>query len=192
MRPVGILGGTFDPVHLGHLITAQYVLEVRNLSSIIFIPNRISPHKTGKKISHAKDRLNMLNLAVEGIDHFIVSDIELKRDGISYTIDTLRELKKSFGDIELIIGYDNILEFSTWKDPDEILKLAQVVVMDRKIKSHPQNPDKYFSSAVLLDTPQIEISASEIRERVKTNLPINFLVPQKVMEYISTQNLYKE
>ncbi|QQS37432.1 MAG: nicotinate (nicotinamide) nucleotide adenylyltransferase [Ignavibacteriales bacterium] len=192
MSVIGVYGGTFDPVHLGHLITAQFVYEVRNLSKIIFVPNLISPHKTGKKISSAQHRLEMLRLAVNGIKHFEVSEIELNRSGISYTIDTIRELKRSTNIIEMIIGYDNLIEFSTWKDPDEILNLAKLVVMDRKIKSHPLNPDKYFSNAVLLDTPQIEISASEIRDRVKKNLPINFLVPQKVMEYISAQNLYKE
>ena len=192
MKPVGILGGTFDPVHLGHLITAQFVYEVRNLSKIIFIPNRVSPHKTDKVISSALHRVKMLNLAIMVIKHFKVSEIEINREGISYTIDTLKELKKAYSDIELIIGYDNLLEFSTWKDPDDILDQAALVVMNRKIKAYPENPDKYFSSAIILDTPQIEISASDIRNRVKKNLPINFLVPQNVMEYISTQNLYKE
>jgi nicotinate-nucleotide adenylyltransferase len=192
VSPVGILGGTFDPIHFGHLITAQYVLEARNLSKIIFIPNYISPHKTDKIITAPQHRLRMLQLALEGADHFEVTDIELKRTSVSYTIDTITTLKKNYSEIELIIGYDNLIDFSTWKEPDELVQLVTLVVMDRKIKSHPQNPDKYFRNAVLLNTPQIEISASEIRSRVRKNLPVNFLVPQKVMEYIKAFNLYKD
>ena len=190
MSKVGIFGGTFDPIHLGHLITAQSVKEIRNLDKIIFIPAYISPHKTDAKPSSPEDRLNMIKLAVDGIPFFDCSDIEVNKGGISYTVDTLRELKKYYDKIEFIIGYDNIFTFHTWKEPDEIFKLADVIVLKRKSSHPPQFEDKYFRQAIFVQTRGIEISATDIRERVKSGMPINFLVPPKVMEYIYNHKLY--
>jgi len=190
MSKVGIFGGTFDPIHLGHLITAQSVKEIRNLDKIIFIPAYISPHKTDAKPSSPEDRLNMIKIAVDGIPFFDCSDIEVNKGGISYTIDTLRELKKYYDKIEFIIGYDNIFTFHTWKEPDEIFKLADVIVLKRKSSHPPQFEDKYFRQAIFVQTRGIEISATDIRERVKSGMPINFLVPPKVMEYIYNHKLY--
>jgi nicotinate-nucleotide adenylyltransferase len=192
MSKVGIFGGTFDPIHLGHLITAQSVKEIRNLDKIIFIPAYISPHKTDAKPSSPEDRLNMIKLVVETIPFFEYSDIEIKMGGISYTIDTLRELKKNYEKIEFIIGYDNIFTFHTWKEPDEIFKLADVVVLKRKSSHPPQFQDIYYRQAVFVQTRGIEISATDIRERVKNGLPINFLVPPSVLEYIYEHKLYIE
>ncbi|HEX7357844.1 MAG TPA: nicotinate-nucleotide adenylyltransferase [Ignavibacteriaceae bacterium] len=192
MSTVGIFGGTFDPIHNGHLITAQSVKELRNLEKIIFIPAYISPHKQHAKASGAQHRLNMLKLAIENIPFFECSDFEIKQHTISYTIDTLREFKKYYDKIDLIIGYDNIFQFHTWKEPDEILKLANVVVLKRK-SSHPINyVDKYVESANFVETRGIEISATDIRNRVHAGLPIYYLVPEKVLEYINKNNLYKE
>lgn len=190
MSKVGIFGGTFDPIHLGHLITAQSVKEIRNLDKIIFIPAFISPHKTDAKPSSPEDRLKMIKIAVDGIPFFDCSDIEVNKGGISYTVDTLRELKKYYDKIEFIIGYDNIFTFHTWKEPDEIFKLADVIVLKRKSSHPPQFEDKYYQQAVFVQTRGIEISATDIRERVKSGMPINFLVPPKVMEYIYTHKLY--
>jgi nicotinate-nucleotide adenylyltransferase len=192
MSKVGIFGGTFDPIHLGHLITAQSVKEMRDLDRIIFIPAFISPHKTDAKPSSPEDRLKMIKLAVESIPFFDYSDIEIKKGGVSYTVDTLRELKKKYDMLEFIIGYDNIFTFHTWKEPDEILKLAKMIVLKRKSSHPPQFEDKYYHQAVFVQTRGIEISATDIRERVKNGLPINFLVPPNVMEYIYNHKLYTE
>jgi nicotinate-nucleotide adenylyltransferase len=192
MPKVGIFGGTFDPIHLGHLITAQSVKEIRNLDKIIFIPAYISPHKTSAKPSSPDDRMNMIKLAIENIPFFDYSDIEIKKGGISYTIDTIKTLKKNYDAIEFIIGYDNIFTFHTWKEPDEIFKLADVIVLKRKSSHPPQFEDKYYHQAVFVQTRGIEISATDIRERVKKGMPINFLVPPKVMEYIYNHKLYVE
>jgi nicotinate-nucleotide adenylyltransferase len=191
MKAVGVLGGTFDPVHLGHLITAQKVLELRNLEKIIFIPCNISPHKTDEKFSSAEQRLEMLNLAIKDVPYFDNSDIELKRSGISYMIDTLTELKKYYPLLELIIGYDNIEKFYTWKNPDEILSTAKLVVMKRKVEKEIETKDKYYQSAIFIETPFIDIKATDIRNRVKNNLPIDFLVTPEVKNYICKNNLYK-
>jgi nicotinate-nucleotide adenylyltransferase len=192
MSKVGIFGGTFDPIHLGHLITAQSVKELRNLEKIIFIPAFISPHKSDAKTSSPEDRLNMIKLAVDDIPFFDFSDIEVKKGGISFSIDTLRELKKQYSELEFIIGYDNIFSFHTWKEPDEIFKLAKVVVLKRKSSHPPQFEDKYYHQAAYVQTRGIEISATDIRERVKKRMPINFLVPPAVMEYIYEHKLYIE
>ena len=192
MNRVGIFGGTFDPIHNGHLITAQAVKEIRNLDKIIFIPANISPHKIEIKSLSAEHRLKMLQLAIENVPYFNYSDIELKRDSISYTIETLRNLKTKYIQMELIIGYDNIFDFNTWKNPDEILELVKLIVVRRKTSIAPAKKDKYFQSAIFVDTPTIEISSSEIRQRVINEQPINFLVPPKVNEYIHKFNLYKE
>jgi nicotinate-nucleotide adenylyltransferase len=192
MTKVGIFGGTFDPIHLGHLITAQSVKEIRDLEKIIFIPAYISPHKTDAKPSSPDDRLNMIKLAVENIPFFDYSDIEIKKGGISYTVDTLRELKQVYDKIEFIIGYDNIFTFHNWKEPDEIFKLAKIIVLKRRSSHPPEFEDKYYHQAIFVETRGIEISATDIRERVKTGLPINFLVPPDVMKYIYKQKLYTE
>jgi len=192
MSKVGIFGGTFDPIHMGHLITAQSVKELRNLEKIIFIPAFISPHKSDAKTSSPEDRLNMIKLAIEAIPFFEYSDMEVKKGGISYSIDTLRELKKKYDNLELIIGYDNIFTFHTWKKPDEILKLAKIIVLKRRSSHPPEFEDKYYHQAIFVETRGIEISATDIRERVKNGLPINFLVPPDVMEYIYKQKLYVE
>ena len=159
---------------------------------IIFIPAFISPHKSNAKTSSPEDRLNLIKLAVDSISFFDYSDIEIKKGGISYSVETLRELKKKYDELEFIIGYDNIFSFHTWKEPDEIFELAKIIVLKRKSSHPPQFKDKYYSQAVFVQTRGIEISATDIRERVKNGMPINFLVPPAVMEYIYKHNLYVE
>jgi len=191
MSKVGIFGGTFDPIHHGHLITAQSVRELRHLDKIIFIPSFISPHKANVNSASPEHRMNMLKLAVEGVDFFEVSDYEINKEGISYTIDTVKEFKKKYDKLEFIIGYDNIFKFHTWKEPDAIMKQTNVLVLERKYsKPHPFD-DKYVEQAIFVKTRGIEISATDIRERVKKGMPIHYLVPQKVKEYIYNFNLYK-
>jgi nicotinate-nucleotide adenylyltransferase len=190
MSKVGIYGGTFDPVHYGHLITAQFVLEQRKLEQIIFMPNSVSPHKIGMKSASTNDRLEMLKLALEPIDSFTYSEYEIEKGEVSYTVDTLRELKKKYKNLELIIGLDNLLVFDKWNEPDEIAELAHLVVLKRE--SELSNaPNRFFKIAELVNTPVIEISSTEIRQRVQQNLPIDFFVPESVRDYIRDNNLYK-
>lgn len=192
MGSIGILGGTFDPVHHGHLITAQSLIEQRKLEKIIFIPCFISAHKLDMHHSSAGDRLEMVRLAVEDRPHFEYSDFEVRRSEVSYTIDTLKELSRSYSDIELIIGYDNLLKFDTWKEPDEILKMAKLIVMDRNHDKDAVKHDRFYDAATFVKTPRIDISATEIRMRVRNNLPIDFLVPEKIKKYILKNNLYRD
>jgi nicotinate-nucleotide adenylyltransferase len=192
MKTVGIYGGTFDPIHIGHLINAQAVCEIRKLDKMIFIPSFISPHKTDRISSSPRHRINMLKLAIKDIPYFGYSDIEVKKKEISYTINTILALKAVYKNIELIIGYDNLITFDTWREPDKILEFVKLVVLRRKVREENFQRNKYFNKAIFIETPLIDIYGTDIRERVKTKRSINFLVPQKVMAYIYKHNLYKE
>ncbi len=192
MSKIGILGGTFDPIHIGHLITALSVKEIRNLDKILFIPAYISPHKLNVKSVSPEHRLKMVQLAIEDVPYFECSTIEIESSSVSYTVDTIKRLKQQYENLELVIGYDNIVDFNTWKDPDEILDLVKLVVMKRELSKEPEIMDKYYNSAIFVQTPTIEISSSEIRERILKGLTIDFLVPLKVKNYIYKHKLYKE
>ena len=191
MSHVGIFGGTFDPIHNGHLITVNYVFEKRGLDKLIFIPSHISPFKTDITTASPQDRMNMVELAIEGFPNFEVSGLEIRNRGISFTVDTIKELKRTYNNIDLIIGYDNIVAFDKWKEPDEIFNMANVVVMKRSIDSGKPAEGKYFDKAIFLNTPLINISATEIRKKIANNLPIDELVPQKVNDYIVKNKLYR-
>lgn len=190
---IGLYGGNFDPVHLGHLITAQAVLEQRNLDKILFMPAHISPFKTGVKSSSADDRLNMLKLAIGQQERFEISNFEIDKEGVSYTVETLKALKQQYSRIELIIGYDNFVDFDKWKSPDEILTLADVVVLRRIMHDKSELKETRYDKLVsFAETPIIEISSTEIRKRIREGKSIDFLVPPKVKEYINSMNLYKD
>jgi nicotinate-nucleotide adenylyltransferase len=190
MSKIGIFGGTFDPIHHGHLVTAQSVREIRKLDKIIFIPSFVSPHKKNINTAAPEHRMEMIKIAIKDVGFFELCDFEINKGGISYTIDTIRELKKKYDELEFIIGYDNIFEFHTWKEPDEIMKLATVLVLRRKSSLPAPHEDQYVKSALFVETRGIEISATDIRERVKKSMPIHYLVPDKVKEYIYNFDLY--
>ncbi len=188
---IGIIGGTFDPIHIGHLITAQYVLEQRKLQKIIFIPCNISPHKTAIKSTEPFHRLEMLRLALQDYPNFEYSSYEIDKGDISFTLDTLLEFKKTYSEIELIIGFDNLFSFDTWREPDKILELAKLVVMKRSFEKEVKQIHKYFGEANYVQTPTIDISSTEIRKRIRNKQQITGLVPKEVKEYIKKFNLYE-
>lgn len=188
---IGILGGSFNPVHIGHLILARTVLEEIRLDKIIFIPCYIQPLKSSREFAFPEHRLEMLRLALEGNDSFEISDIEIKRKGKSYTVDTLKILKKTYDDLFFIIGIDNLREFHKWKEPDKILRLAKLIVtnrggIDQKIPKRIRRKE-----IITCKIPNIEISSSYIRERIREGKSIKFLVPDNVEKYILINNLYK-
>ncbi|MCF8240026.1 MAG: nicotinate-nucleotide adenylyltransferase [Melioribacteraceae bacterium] len=190
MSIVGIFGGSFDPIHNGHLITAQYVLEKRNYDKIIFIPCYISPHKIEMKNSATEHRLQMTKLAISGNPYFDLSTYEIERKKVSHTIDTLKYLRTKYENLELIIGYDNLIDFDSWYKPEEIIKLAQLAVLKRSVENTVNITHGYDKSALILDTPQIDISSTMIRDRVKEKKSIDYLVPEIVKEYILKNKLY--
>lgn len=191
MERIGIFGGTFDPIHTGHLITAQVVFEQRALDKIIFVPCHISPHKIDHYATDPIHRMNMVNLAIKNTPHFTSSDYEITKGEISFTLNTVLEFKKIYDDIELIIGYDNLISFDKWHKPDEIIKHVKLVVMKRTSDENSTYHNKYFSKAIFVDTPLIEISSTSIRNRISSKSPIDYFVPDAVRDYIFENNVFK-
>lgn len=188
---VGIYGGSFDPIHLGHLITTQIVFEKRSLEKIIFIPSYISPLKQDSNALSYEHRCKMVELAIKSDPNFEMNDYEVKKGEVSYTIDTLIYLKNIYEELELIIGLDNLVVFEKWKNPDEIFNLAKIVVMVRHQDNLEIKRNRFFEQAIFVNTPNIEIASSDIRKRIRENLPIDFLVPGPVVDYIVKNNLYR-
>jgi nicotinate-nucleotide adenylyltransferase len=188
---IGIYGGSYDPVHNGHLITVKNVIEKRKLDKVILVPTYISPFKLDKKATDEDHRINMLNLAIKNEAKFEVSLIEIERSGISYTIDTIKHFSDKYDNIDLIIGFDNMVEFDKWKYPDEILKICNVVVMKRNIDMNDRR-NSFIDKVIYVDTPIVDISSSLIRENVKNNVSITSLVPENVKDYILANKLYRK
>jgi nicotinate-nucleotide adenylyltransferase len=212
MIKIGIFGGSFNPPHFGHLILAERTREILKLDKIIFVPAYIPPHKKRIHIVDPVHRLKMLKLAIEGNEHFGISDIEIKRGGTSFTYDTLLHLteKHRNAKLYLIIGMDNYYDFNHWKNYNQIFDLCQVVVMKRVFNhcegsgkhqmlrgmhpksSDPNNGDNIDKEKfVFLGTPLLDISSTETRKRVKTQKPIDYFVPEKVKKYIEKNSLYR-
>jgi nicotinate-nucleotide adenylyltransferase len=190
---IGIFGGTFNPPHFGHLIVAEHVRTELDLNKIIFIPSFISPHKQEGESELAVQRLAMTKLAISDNPKFKCSDIEIVNKETSFTIHTLEQLKRenSSDSFFLIIGMDNYLTFQLWKDPNRILELSTLVVMNRP--GYPKQVNEVFGTknTVFVDVPNIDISSSNIRSRVKEQNSIHYLVPKNVEEYIASQALFQ-
>ena len=200
-RKIGVLGGTFDPIHLGHLIVAEDLREKLGLGEVLFIP---AGHpwlklKEEKPISPAEHRLAMVRLAIASNPCFKVSTMEIDRPGLSYSIDTVLELKAKLGakaGIYFIVGPDALAELPKWKDPGRLLEICQVVGIGRP--GHAQADLHTLESSIpgvskrimLVDVPQIDISSTEIRNRVAQGLSIRYLVPEAVEKYIAEHKLY--
>jgi nicotinate-nucleotide adenylyltransferase len=191
---LGIFGGTFDPVHHGHLIVAEYVRERVGLDRVLFIPTMISPHKVDGAVTSPPHRLAMLREAVKSNPFFQVSDVEIERGGVSYTVDTLRLMgeENATDEFFLLIGADNLAEFLSWKDPGEIVKRAKLVVMNRPGFAGAHADPSLPRDIIECPVPSIDISATEIRRRVQTGLTISYLVPPSVSRYIDRHRLYRQ
>lgn len=194
MKQIGILGGTFDPVHLAHLILAERARDELVLDAVIFIPAAVPPHKRTRTITPGPRRWEMLEIALAGNPHFRASDIELKRPGVSYTIDTLIELEREYPDarFHLIIGADTLNDIVNWHRPAEIVRRAVLVVAGRPGTSAVSSLPYPDVEIVSLEMPHLEISSTEIRERVGEGRSIRYLVPAGVEAYIHAQDLYRE
>lgn len=187
---VGLFGGSFNPIHFGHLITSQRVMEIRKLEKIILMPCNISPFKfEAADILEGHTRMRMLELAVGNSTNYEIDNFELKKGGVSFTYNTILHLKRMYRDIELIIGFDQLIDFDKWYKAENIVDETQLVVMKREIDK-PGVKNIFTEKAVFVDTPTIEISATEIRERIRAGLSIDYLVPESVMDYIKQEKLY--
>ncbi len=190
---IGIFGGTFNPPHVGHLIVGESVREQLKLDKIIFVPSYISPHKRKGEETLASHRLKMVQTAIRNNSFFSVSDIEIKRKGTSYTYETLEILRKEYqgAKIFFIIGIDNFAEFHTWRKPQRIAELATLVVMNRPMEAEDTGRKRLRSTTEFVEVPDIQVSSTEIRRRVKEGKSIRFLVPEAVERYIARMKLYR-
>jgi nicotinate-nucleotide adenylyltransferase len=183
---IGILGGTFDPIHVGHLAAAHAAIECARLDRVLVIPTGVPPHRS-PTVAGADDRLEMSRLAIAGDDRLEVSDIEVRRPGASYTVDTLRELHAQHQDDDffLILGGDAAKLLGSWHEPDEVRRLARLVVVTRPGTGAPAT-----TSEILCERPTPDISGSELREQIARGEPVGDCLPPAVERYIAERGLY--
>lgn len=203
---IGVFGGSFDPVHLGHLLVAECCREQAGLDRVMFVPAAVPPHKLDRTLAPAEDRLAMLRLATGGHDAFEVSTVELDRGGVSWTVDTLAALAALHPAAEwrLILGPDALADLPTWRDPQRILTLAEPLAVERQSLDDvaaraadrrlaellgPERLARLVAGCVRM--PAIGIRASDVRERVAAGRSIRYLVPRAVEAYVQAHGLYR-
>ena len=189
-----LFGGTFDPPHFGHLIVAQTIFEAKHFDKIVFVPAHIPPHKKERKISSVALRLEMLKIATMDNPNFEISDIELKRGGISYSLETIHAYKEQTGldreDLYYLIGSDSLKQFQTWQNPKAILEECQLIVAIRPGFRPSDIPNWILAKVQFANIPRIEISSTQIRARWVEDKTIRYMVTQPVWTYINKHNLY--
>ena len=198
MGHIGILGGTFNPPHMGHLVMAQEALDQLDLERVVLLPVAVPPHKEAREDPGGTVRVELCRLAVAGDEHLGVSTLEVDRGGASYTVDTLRELHElePEHDLTFIVGGDMAQSLPAWREPEAILALAQLAVAEREGVRREDiarrlEPLHDGGRVVFFDMPRIDISSSDIRRRVAEGRPIRYLVPDAVAEAIAEHNLYR-
>lgn len=199
---IGLFGGSFDPVHYGHLILAELAREARALDEVRFVPAAIPPHKQDRNRASGEHRVEMLKLGIGGNDHLDVWDGELQRGGVSYTVETLRELTAAQpnDDFYFLLGADSIFDLPNWREPAEICRLATIVAVNR-----PGSPPVDFNQLdglvsaerlqqfqeSVVDMPLVEISSTDLRHRIATKQSIRYQTPRAVEAYIRSHELYR-
>lgn len=200
MKKMGIMGGTFDPVHYGHLAAAEEAWAKLSLDQVVFVVANVPPHKIGEEITSAKHRYAMVELALASNPHFSISRVDLDRPGPSYSVDTVRLLKQEWGpdsEIFFIIGMDSLMEIDTWHEPEQLIRLCWLVAVERPgfqpdLKALEAKVPGITARTVMIDMPAVDISSSDLRHRVREGLPIKYQVPPEVEEYIYSHGLYLE
>jgi len=196
---VGVLGGTFDPIHMGHLIIAEEVKSRLGLAQILFVPAKIPWLKAGRPISAVEHRVEMVRLAIADKPYFKLSTVDIDRDGPSYTVDTIADLRGQLGagnELFLILGWDSLAELPRWHEPSRLIAMCRLAVVPRPGYPHPNLQSLEASipgisqRVILMDKPEVDISASAIRRQVAQGLSISHLVPEPVAKYIGDHALY--
>ncbi len=200
-KKLGIMGGTFDPVHFGHLILAQYAYEQLELDEVLFIPSGMPPHKPNRDSGTSSvDRIEMTRLAIEDNCSFALTTIEMDNDGPCYTYATLNKLRDIYPDADFyfILGEDSLVDFPTWKNPREILAQSRIAVgarpgsSDKRIEDTIEKTRNLIGGEfVRINAPAIELSSREIRKRIEEGKRVEYMLPEKVLEYIKNRGLYK-
>ena len=199
-KRVGIMGGTFNPIHIGHLIIAEAAYEAYDLDEVLFVPSGVSYMKDQSEILDAKKRVHMTGLAIEDNPHFALSTIEIDRDGNSYSYETLETLRKQNPNTEyfFLVGSDTLFALETWKHPEILLPSCTILVAVRngvpmeKMQEHAKYLEEKFGGSIqLLTTPNIEISATDIRNRIAANRNVKYFLTDSVLQFIEKNSLYK-
>ena len=196
MKRLGVMGGTFDPIHHGHLLTAEEALQQFELAEVVFLPTGQPWMKADRVVSAPEDRYLMVVIATASNPRFSVSRLEIERDGPTYTVDTLKELQAERGDVELyfVTGADAMLEILEWKDPDEVLAQAHFIAATRPgydLARFQERAQSSHPNISVMDIPALAISSTDIRRRVEEGEPIRYLVPEGVQTYIEKASLYR-
>jgi nicotinate-nucleotide adenylyltransferase len=190
VQRIGVLGGTFNPIHVGHLAMAQMALERMHLTKVVFVPAYIPPHKNPGVVAPAKHRYQMVKLAIEGNASFEISDFEISKEGKSYTVDTMNYFYRFYPQdtkLYFVIGGDALGDLRSWRYIDDILKISEFIVVNRPGYIKKSGDVKHHSVIM----PGIDISSSYVRIRLFQNRTIRYFVPDKVLEYISQNKLYQ-
>ena len=189
---VGIFGGSFNPPHIAHLAVAEAARDQGGLDRVVWIPAATPPHKQRRDLPPAEHRLAMTRQAVEGNDAFTVSDLEIKRAGVSYTVDTVRALQETYPDIafHLLVGGDSFAQFSTWVEPDEIARRVPFIVFPRPGADLSNVAPSLMARATMLDRPLLDPSSTALRRLLSAGRSVRYLVPDAVLAYIAEHGLY--
>ncbi len=201
MSRIGIMGGTFNPVHFAHLILAESAYEELKLDKVYFMPSKKPPHKLNENIIGDEHRVQMIKLAIQNNPHFILSCLELDREGITYTADTLEELTRNYPQDEFyfIMGADSLFQIEEWFNIEQIFKLSVIVAAVRDHSTYEEITgqmkhltDTFHARIHLLNTPNMDISSKMLRQYIKDGRSIRYYVPDPVINYISSHGLYNE
>lgn len=199
MKKVGIIGGTFNPIHLAHLYIAYESKDQLDLDKVIFIPAGSPPHKDNRGVLRASLRYSMVEKAIEPYSGFEISDYEIKKSGYSYTYETLEQFKNDDCELFFITGADCLMDIEKWSNPQRIFELCKLVVFTRSgyddVKLRKQRvyiEKKYNTSIEFLDIIDLEISSTMIRERIRNNKRVDFFLSKEVLDFIISKNLYRE
>lgn len=187
---IGVFGGTFDPPHLGHLVAASDAAQALGLDRVVWVPSAVHPFKRGRVRASAEVRMEMVLAAIEGDPRFAADDLELRREGPSYTVDTLRELSRRHPGAELflLIGADNLRDLPAWREPDEVVRLARLAVVARAGEGVPEDAP---CPAVAVGVTRVDVSSTEVRRRAAAGETIRYLVPEPVRLLIERRRLYR-
>ena len=198
-KKIGIMGGTFNPIHMGHLLMAQYAKEYADLDAVIFIPAGCPYMKDRGTLIEGQIRLQMVQMAIEGSDAYFASDIEIKRSGNTYTYETLQELSKIFphADFYFILGADSLFGLEHWIYPEKILKNCTLIAaarngsgMDALENKRRELIDRFGGEILLMDFPTVDISSTLIRKRIKNGKSVRYMMPDNLVDYIKANGLY--
>ena len=197
---VGVLGGTFDPIHIAHLIIAEETRAALELDRVFFIPASVPPHKRDKTISVVEHRVRMVEMAIVSNPHFVLSRLDIDRCEPCYSVNTIERLREELGpdaDIHFIVGMDSLADLPTWHEPHRLVALCRLAVVDRPgFQADLGELDAVLpgvaSRITFIGAPAMAISSTDIRRRVRLGLPIRYQVPDSVEQYVRSQNLYRD